>query len=273
LGERAGNAPLTSVIAMLHDQLKIKTNVVENKVNRVSRIVESYSGIRIPNNKPVIGDNVFTQCAGIHADGDNKNKLYYNDLLPERFGREREYALGKTSGKSNIRKNLEAMGIVLDEESMKKVTERIIELGDKKEIVTQDDLPYIISDVLHTETTDTIKIINFSLSSACGLRSTATVRIQIGEEQYEETMPGDGQYHAFSKALWRIYTKRNKPKPTLVDYVVTIPPGGRTDALVQTTIAWNFNGKDFKTRGLDVDQTVAAVKATIRMLNMIENMH
>ncbi|MDR0768498.1 MAG: 2-isopropylmalate synthase [Dysgonamonadaceae bacterium] len=272
LGERAGNAPLTSVIAMLHDQLKIKTNVVENKVNRVSRVVASYSGIRIPNNKPVIGDNVFTQCAGIHADGDNKNNLYYNDLLPERFGREREYALGKTSGKSNIRKNLEAIGIVLDNEAMRKVTERIIKLGDKKEIVTQEDLPYIISDVMHTETTDTIKMVNYSLSLARGLRPTATVRIKINGEEYEETMPGDGQYNAFSKALWKIYTKLNKPKPTLTDYNVTIPAGGRTDALVQTTIAWNFNGKDFKTRGLDVDQTASAIKATIKMLNMIENM-
>ena len=154
---------------------------------------------------------------------------------------------------------------------MKKVTERIIELGDKKEIVTQDDLPYIISDVLHTETTDTIKMVNFSLSLARGLRPTATVRIQIGEEEYEETMPGDGQYHAFSKALWKIYTKLNKPKPILTDYNVTIPAGGRTDALVQTTIAWNLNGKEFKTRGLDVDQTVSAIKATMKMLNMIEN--
>ena len=98
LGERAGNAPLASVIAVLHDQLNIRTNIIENNLNRVSRIIESYSGMRIPNNKPVIGDSVFTQCAGIHADGDNKNNLYYNDLLPERFGRAREYALGKTSG-------------------------------------------------------------------------------------------------------------------------------------------------------------------------------
>jgi D-citramalate synthase len=272
LGERAGNAPLTSVIAMLHDQLKIHTRVVEKKLNRVSRVVESYSGIRIPNNKPVIGDNVFTQCAGVHADGDNKNKLYYNDLLPERFGREREYALGKTSGKSNIKKNLEALGITLDNEAMKKVTARIIELGDKKEIVTQDDLPYIISDVMHTETSDTIKMVNFSLSIARGLRPVATIKIRIDGQDYEETMPGDGQYHAFSKALWKIYTRLGKPKPTLTDYNVTIPAGGRTDALVQTTISWNFNGKDFKTRGLDVDQTVAAIKATMRMLNMIENM-
>jgi D-citramalate synthase len=272
LGERAGNAPLASVIAMLHDQLKIKTNIAENKLNRVSRIVESYSGIRIPNNKPVIGDSVFTQCAGIHADGDNKNNLYYNDLLPERFGRSREYALGKTSGKSNIRKNLEAMNIELDEASMKKVTERIIELGDKKEIVTQDDLPYIISDVLHSGTADKIKIINYSLSLTHGLRPTATVRIEIHGQEYEQTAPGDGQYHAFSKALWKIYTDLGKPKPSLTDYNVSIPTGGRTDALVQTTIAWNFNGKEFKTRGLDVDQTGAAITATVKMLNMIENM-
>jgi D-citramalate synthase len=272
LGERAGNAPLASVIAMLHDQLQIHTNVVETNLNRVSRIVESYSGIRIPNNKPVIGDSVFTQCAGIHADGDNKNNLYYNDLLPERFGRSREYALGKMSGKSNIKKNLEAMDIELDEASMKKVTERIIELGDKKEIVTQDDLPYIISDVLHTGTADKIKIINYSLSLTHGLRPTATVKIEIHGQEYEQTAPGDGQYHAFSKALWKIYTELSKPKPALTDYNVSIPTGGRTDALVQTTIAWNFNGKDFKTRGLDVDQTGAAIKATVKMLNMIENM-
>lgn len=272
LGERAGNAPLTSVVAMLHDQLRIETNIREEKLNMVSRIVESYSGIRIANNTPVIGDSVFTQCAGIHADGDNKNNLYYNELLPERFGRLREYALGKTSGKSNILKNLEALGIELDEKSMKKVTERIIELGDKKEIVTQDDLPYIISDVLHSENTDKIKIVNYSLSLTQGLRPTATVRIDIDGEEHEQTAPGDGQYHAFSKALWKIYTNLGKAKPTLTDYNVTIPLGGRTDALVQTTISWNFNGKDFKTRGLDVDQTASAIKATIKMLNWIESM-
>ena len=270
LGERAGNAPLTSVIATLHDQLHQKTNIAEKNLNRVSRVVESYSGIRIANNTPVIGDSVFTQCAGIHADGDNKNNLYYNDLLPERFGRTREYALGKVSGKANIRKNLETLGIKLDDKSMARVTERIIELGDKKEIVTPDDLPYIISDVLDNETPDRIKIVNYSLSLTQGLRPTATVRLEIDGEQYEKSAPGDGQYHAFSKAIWKIYTMLNKPKPTLTDYHVEIPLGGRTDALVQTTISWNFKGKEFKTRGLDVDQAAAAIKATVKMLNRIE---
>jgi D-citramalate synthase len=272
LGERAGNAPLSSVIAMLHDQLHLRTNIVENQLNPISRIVESYSGLRIPNNQPVTGDSVFTQCAGIHADGDNKNNLYYNDLLPERFGRSREYALGKTSGKSNIKKNLEAIGIELDDPAMKQLTERIIQLGDKKELVSPDDLPYILSDILHSEPVERIRLVNYSLSLTHGLRPTATVRIAINGQEYEQAAPGDGQYHAFSKALWKIYTQLAKPKPVLTDYNVSIPPGGQTNALVQTTIAWNFNGKDFKTRGLDVDQTSAAIKATMKMLNRIEGM-
>ncbi|MFQ8806705.1 MAG: hypothetical protein ACLR8Y_18490 [Alistipes indistinctus] len=110
LGERAGNAPLSSVIAVLNDQIKTPNGVVERRINHVSRVVETYTGVHIPANKPVVGENVFTQCAGIHADGDNKDNLYYNDLLPERFGRVREYALGKMSGKANIRKNLDAFG-------------------------------------------------------------------------------------------------------------------------------------------------------------------
>lgn len=272
LGERAGNAPLSSVLAILHDQLKIKTTVCEAKLNYVSKLVETYSGIHIAPNKPIIGEHVFTQCAGVHADGDSKNNLYYNDLLPERFGRTRAYALGKTSGKANIRKNLEALGISMNEDSMRKITERIIELGDKKEMVTPEDLPYIISDVLgHDQQDNSIKILNYSLSLAQGLRPVAAVKIEINGEAYEETAAGDGQYDAFVRALRKIYKSLGRPFPMLTNYMVSIPPGGRTDAFVQTIISWNFDGEDFKTRGLDADQTEAAIKATLKMLNKIEN--
>ncbi len=272
LGERAGNASLTSVVALIHDHLKLQTNINENKVYYVSKVIESYSGVRISKNMPIIGENVFTQVAGIHADGDNKNKLYHSNLSPERFDRAREYALGKTSGKANIINNLQSLGIELDEKSMERVTARIIQLGDKKEVVTLDELPYIVSDVLKNNIEDTdIEMLNYSFALADGLRPTATVKISIKGEVYQETAVGDGQYHAFSKAMYKIYAKLNKPTPELLDYSVVIPPGGRTDAFVQTIITWKFNGKTFKTRGLDIDQTVAAVKATMKMLNIIEN--
>jgi D-citramalate synthase len=271
LGERAGNVPLSSVIGIVKDHFSYDLNINEKKLYLVSKLLESFSGIRIPANKPLIGENVFTQTSGIHADGDQKDNLYFNDLLPERFGRKRQYALGKMSGKASIKKNLEELGIQLDKNEMKLITERVIELGDRKETVTQEDLPYIISDVIKGERVEKrIHIKNYSLSVAAGLRSMATLSIMIDCEIYQETASGDGQYDAFMKALWRIYDRLDKKHPILKDYVVTIPPGGRTDALVECMITWDYNGKQFKTKGLDSDQTVAAIKCTIRMLNILE---
>ena len=273
LGERAGNAPLSSVQAILKDHFNAVTNIDESRLNDVSRVVESYSGIVIPANKPIVGENVFTQVAGVHADGDNKNNLYCNDLLPERFGRKREYALGKTSGKANIRKNLEDLGLELDEDSMRKVTERIIELGDKKELVTQEDLPYIVSDVLkHGAIGEKVRLKSYFVNLAQGLKPMATLKIEINGKEYEESSSGDGQYDAFVRALRKIYkVTLGRKFPMLTNYTVTIPPGGRTDAFVQTVIMWSYEDCAFRTRGLDADQTEAAIKATVKMLNIIED--
>lgn len=274
LGERAGNAPLSSVIGVLRDQLNVETGINEYEITKTSKIVETFSGIRIPVNKPVIGENVFTQTSGIHADGDSKDNLYFNNLLPERFGRKRKYALGKQSGKATIRKNLEEFGLILNPESLNKVTQRVIELGDKKENVTTEDLPFIIADVLGTEQINyKIFIKNYSLSLSYGLKPSASVQIQIDGNLYQETSSGDGQYDAFMKALRIIYDRLGKVYPLLIDYQVSIPPGGKTDALVETAITWDYNGKEFKTKGLDADQTESAIKATEKMLNIIEGLN
>jgi D-citramalate synthase len=272
LGERAGNACLSSVISILHDHLDAVTGVNEMEITGVSRIVETFSGLRIPANKPIIGDNVFTQTSGVHADGDNKGNLYFNDLLPERFGRKRRYALGKQSGKATIKKNLEEFGLELSPESIAKVTERVIELGDKKENVTPEDLPFIISDVLGNDRSAyRIFIKNYSLSLTYGLKPSASVQIEIDNRLYQETSSGDGQYDAFMKALRKIYDLLGRELPVLTDYEVSIPPGGKTDALVETVIRWSYHGREFRTKGLDADQTESAIKATEKMLNIIEN--
>jgi len=272
LGERCGNAPLSSVQVILKDQFQAKTNIQEDKLNDISRLVEGYSGIAIAPNQPIIGDNVFTQVAGVHADGDNKNGLYQNELVPERFGRKREYALGKNSGRANIAKNLEELGLELTPEQTRRVTQRITELGDKKEIVTQEDLPFIVSDVLkHDAPEDRVKLISYVVSTAYGLKPGANVKVEINGRQYEASATGDGQYDAFVKSLRYIYKKYlDRTFPILQNYQVSIPPGGRTDALVQTTITWNDQGKMLRTRGLDADQTEAAIKATFKMLNIFE---
>ena len=272
LGERAGNAPLSSVIGLLNDHLGADAGVNEFEITRVSRMVETFSGIRIPVNKPVIGANVFTQTSGIHADGDNKASLYCSNLRPERFGRKRTYALGKLSGKATIMKNLEESGLELSRESLARVTERVIELGDKKETVTTEDLPFIIADVLGNDRSAyKIFIKNYSLSLSFGLKPSASVQLEVDGILYQETSSGDGQYDAFMKAVRKIYDLMGKELPVLTDYVVSIPPGGKTDALVETVIRWSWQGREFRTRGLDADQTESAIKATEKMLNIIEN--
>ena len=271
MGERAGNSPLASVVSVINDFVpNIKMNIREKSLFKVSQIVSTFTGFRIPVNKPIVGANVFTQTAGIHADGDNKNNLYFNNLLPERFGRKRSYALGKTSGKANVLKNLQELGLTLDKSEIKKVTNRIIELGDKKQKVTIDDLPYIISDVLGS---DNIKkkvfVKSYVLTHAKGLNPTTSVCIEIEGDVIEESSSGDGQFDAFMKAIKKIFLKKNLILPKLTDYAVHIPPGSNSDALCETTITWKNNDKEFITRGLDSDQTVSAIIATEKMLNYL----
>ena len=275
LGERTGNTPVASIVGVLNDHLKVQNNIDESRITHVCQYVASISGIRIPANRPITGEAVFTQSAGVHADGDSKGSLYVNNLLPERFGRVRKYALGKTSGKANIQKNLEELGITLTPEQVKLVTKRVVELGDKKENVTTEDLPFIITDVLKGEfaaTEDNIKVVNYSLQLTRSMKPVATIRISIDGTEYEQVASGAGQYDAFMKALWKVYDKLGKHHPILTDYSVSIPPGGKTDALVQTVITWDNEGTEIKTRGLDADQTEAAIKATFKMLNLIEKL-
>ena len=272
MGERAGNTPLASIIAANNDFLKdFNIEINEKNLYNVSKLVSTFSGFRIPPNKPVIGENVFTQTAGIHADGDSKNNLYHNELLPERFGRKRKYALGKTSGKANIKKNIENLGLNLSDDEIKKVTARVIELGDKKEKVSADDLPYIISDVLKTDNfKNKIQIKSYYLKHKKNNKPSAKIEVGYNGKIHKESGKGDGQFDAFMSALKKLYKKIDLELPLLVDYSVTIPPGSNSDALCETFITWKkSNREEFVTRGLDSDQTVSAIKATEKMLNTI----
>src|SRR4030043_369984 len=160
----------------------------------------------------------------------------------------------KSPRQAKLSKPSAEFGMFLNPDSLSKVTQRVIELGDKKENVTTEDLPFIIADVLGSEQINyKIFIKNYSLSLSYGLRPFASIKIEIDGRLYEETSSGDGQYDAFMKAMRTIYDRIGKELPTLTDYQVSIPPGGKTDALVETVISWNFKNREFRTKGLDAD--------------------
>mgnify|MGYP001101556141 CR=1 FL=1 len=276
MGERTGNAPLEEVVVSLWDFLNVKTRINEKYLYHLSKTVEAFSGHRIAFNKPICGTNVFTQTAGIHADGDKKGNLYVTSLFPERFNRKRQYSLGKLSGKSNLEYNLEEIDIKLTKKQKKEVLNRIIELGDKKETITTGDLPYIISDVLETPQERTFKLQLCNIVTSMELKPIAVVKLLYKNKEedrtytLEESAQGDGGYDAFMNAIRKIAGKINYKLPMLVDYTVNIPPGGKTDALVQCTITWGWeNHKTFITKGINSDQVLAAIEATEKMLNIV----
>jgi len=271
LGERAGNSPLEAVITALHDKLGVRTSVNEKAIMDASRLVETFSGKRISSNRPIVGADVYTQTAGIHADGDKKNNLYANPILPERFGRQRVYALGKLSGKASVENNLKMLGIELTPENEIALLNRVKELGEQKEFVSADDLPFIIADLFGQTGVNLVQIKNASIVTRLGGRPTAEIEVEFRGQKDTATASGDGGYDAFMNALKATAVKLNIEIAPLVDYEVRIPPGGKTDALVETVITWqdNVDKRNFRTTGVDSDQIVAAIKATEKMLNRL----
>ncbi|HMU84890.1 MAG TPA: alpha-isopropylmalate synthase regulatory domain-containing protein [Leptospiraceae bacterium] len=270
LGERAGNSPLEAVVTALHDKLRVQTGVNEKALVDVSRLVETFSGKRISANHPVVGHDVYTQTAGIHADGDKKNNLYANPILPERFGRQRVYALGKLAGKASVSNNLGMLGIQLPPEKELLLLDRIKQLGEQKQTVTPDDLPFLMEDLFGSGDSRQIRIKSAEIHSTLQGKPRAKVTLDFNGQTYEETGEGNGGYDAFMKALELIAKRVGIELPQLMDYEVRIPPGGKTDALVEAMIEWApAEGRSFRTVGVDCDQVMAAIIATEKMLNRI----
>ena len=273
LGERTGNQSLSQLCVVVKDMTDKKISVNEEELFHASTMIQNISGKRCAWNNPVVGIDVFTQTCGVHADGDKKGDLYANKLLPERFGRRRNYALGKLSGKASLDKNLEELSLDLVPEVKAKVLQEIIRLGDKKKNVSASDLPFLIASALKTPLESRLKVVDYHIISNAKSVPIATVKIDFEGTIVDHCSEGDGGYDAFVKALRRCLKEINIDMPKLLDYEVRIPPGGKTDALVETTITWDYplaNGiSNLTTTGVDTDQMVAAIIATEKMLNLI----
>lgn len=269
LGERAGNASLAEVAVNLRDRLGAKLRLDERHLFRVSQLVENFSGKRIASNAPITGADVFTQTSGIHADGDKKGDLYQTELRPERFGRSRNYALGKLSGKASLLKNLEQLDIRLNPEAVDVVLQRVVELGDSKKTITAEDLPFIIAEVLEQNTQDRVEMLNCSVTSGLDLISTASVQLRLDHQIFQATGSGNGGFDAIMSAIKKAMHKQKVTLPTLLDYEIRIPRGGKTDALTECFITWDTGTEIIKTRGVHSNQVFAAMKAALRMLNRL----
>jgi D-citramalate synthase len=148
------------------------------------------------------------------------------------------------------------------------VLARIVSLGDSKQTITTDDLPFIIADVLESKSYQHIKLLACAINSGLDLQSTVSLRVDINGDKHQATGAGSGGFDAFIDAVGKVLLKYDYKLPELADYEVRIPKGGHTSALTECVITWDCGNELRKTRGVHVNQVFAGILATIRLINI-----
>eukprot|EP00741_Cyanophora_paradoxa_P014301 tig00020780_g13793.t1 len=272
LGERTGNTCLETLVTCLQDKLGMHTGVDDKELVHACQLVEAFSGRRIPHNAPIVGKDVYTHTAGIHADGDKKGGLYSSDLAPERFGRDRVFALGKLAGKASLSLNLAELGISLDADQEKRLLERIKELGGQKHTVTAGDLPQIIHELFGLGSKDFVVMHNVSVTSVLAGESVASIEVGYRGKRYRVEAGGVGGFAAYINALGSFAGCLGVafPKPVAYEVRVLEVDAEGADAVVEVQVTWQLaGGKRRITAGSDRDQLMAGVRAAEKMMNQL----
>jgi (R)-citramalate synthase len=265
IGERAGNTNLATLIVAARDLYGITCNVEERALGMLGDLVSGISGVEPAANAPVVGRLSAIQGCGVHADGDKKGNLYQNKLDPARFGLERGYDLGKTAGLASIEQNCRELGIEISPDQQLALLAKVKELGDQKVTVTQADIILLLNDILSAKG-NILELVDYEFQVRKGTPPAVTLKLRRNDEPFVAHGEGDGQYDAFINALRTLWPEM----PELVDYRIGISRKGTSEALTEATITWRKAGKLFSTRAVDSDQLVAAMNATMRMLNYVE---
>jgi len=265
LGERAGNTNLATLVVAARDLYGIPSRVNERALGMLSDLVAGISGVEPAANAPVVGRLSAIQGCGVHADGDKKGNLYQNKLDPARFGLTRGYDLGKTAGLASIEQNCKELGIDISPEQQRALLAKVKELGDQKVAVTQADIILLLNDILSAKG-NLLRLVDYEFALRKGSAPAATLKLCRDKEELMAQGEGAGQYDAFVNALRSVCPEM----PELVDYRIGISRKGTSEALTEATITWRSEGRVFSTRAVDSDQLIAAMNATMRMLNYVE---
>jgi len=138
LGERAGNVSLEVFVMNLHSHYGVDKYGTEH-ILPLCKHVERASGLDIPLNHPIVGENMFTHKSGIHVDGILKNPRLYEAFDPAKLGMTRKFALGKHSGKASIKHKLDQMGLEAAPDAMEAMRIEVNRIGEEKKGNLTDD--------------------------------------------------------------------------------------------------------------------------------------
>ena len=268
IGERAGNTSLEEVILALHtrkDHFNAETDIVLRQICPTSQMLSAITGAKIPPNKPIVGKNVFLHESGIHQHGILQNRSTYEILDPAELGIvQNSIVLGKHSGKHALKEYLESMDIKMSNTDMNALFERFKELADKKKVVTNKDIMYLLSHSHNVKTARVYTIDSYSIMTVMGRSAVATLKLRTDEGVKIGEGVGDGPLDAAFKTINRIIGKDF----LLLDWSSSAITEGE-DALGAATLRLAFNGKQVTGRGVSTDTVEASILAYINACNKL----
>ncbi len=267
LGERAGNASLEEVVMALTSQYNIKTNIKTQLLVDTSEFVSRITGIKMPPNKAIVGDNAFAHEAGIHVHGVLQKAETYEPITPEMVGHTRRIVLGKHTGANAIKAKLGEYGIELNEDQFCKVFDQIKKLGDKGKCVTDADLKAMSETVLGRAKKEIVKLEGFSVMTGDNVMPTATVKLNIDGKIKTAAKTGVGPVDAAINAIQSLVGETADIE--LKEYNIEAITGG-TNALAEVfVIMGDNNGNSATGRSTTDDVVMASVEAVLDSINKI----
>lgn len=267
LGERTGNCSLEELVMTLKVAYGIDLGLDTTRLYSLSNLVGRLTGVKMPVNKPIVGDNAFTHESGIHVHGILNNSFTYEPMLPEMVGHSRRIVLGKHTGANSLRSKLKEYHIDLNEKQFDNVLSQIKSLGDSGKIVTDDDLVAIAITELSSARETPVVITGMSISMGANVSPTATVKLEIDGVEKETASTGVGPIDASLNAIRHLLQEDIDME--LEEYNLQAINGG-TDALAEVfVITSDSHGNKSTGRSTNQDIVMASILAVLDSINKL----
>lgn len=267
IGERAGNASLEEIVMGVRtraDILGFHTDVRTEEIFTTSRLLTQITGLFVQRNKAIIGENAFAHEAGIHQHGVLQESSTYEIMTPESVGIPKNLlVLGKHSGRHAFRDRLQELGFHLDKEELENAFTRFKNLADKKKEIYDADLIMLATESA-SHTPEMYHLEYMGVIGGTNVIPTATVRIRKGEQVFQESSSGDGPVDAVYKAIDAI----THTPGVLRDYSIHAITRGK-DAIGETSILVDFDGKVVTGKGASTDIIESSAKAYLSAVNKV----
>ena len=263
IGERAGNTSLEEIAMILkcHKHLGIDTNINTSKIYPVSRMVSSLMNMPVQANKAIVGRNAFSHSSGIHQDGVLKNAQTYEIIDPKDVGIEdNAIVLTARSGRAALKYRLHVNGVDVDEQRLDKLYQAFLQLADKKKEITDADVLMLAG--ADTAETHAVKLDFLQVTTGKGVKSVASVGLDISGQKFEECSSGNGPVDAAIKALKRIIRKQM----TLKEFTIQAISKG-SDDVGKVHMQVEYDGSIYYGFGANTDIVTASVEAYIDCIN------